>query len=290
MTQPEWIAADWGMTHLRLWAMRGAEVMDHRRSDQGADGLARADYPAILDRECAGWGTAPLVICGSAGAREGWVEAPYAPVPTQAALSAVQIPGRRGWIICGVSQTQPADAMRGEETQIAGLLAARPDFDGVVCLPGTQTKWARVSAGEICHFQSFLTGELFDLLSHRSVLRHSVGAPDDMAAFDMAVQNALSQPHRAYGALFGLRADALLHGLSPGTAGARLSGTLIGWELAAAKPYWLGAQVVVIGAPALSGLYTRALSAQGVPAIAGDADVTTLAGLHRAWCSLCGQI
>lgn len=49
--------------------------------------------------------------------------------------------------------------MRGEEIQIAGYLAEKPDFDGVICLPGTHTKWVRISAGEIVGFATFLTGE-----------------------------------------------------------------------------------------------------------------------------------
>ena len=54
--------------------------------------------------------------------------------------------------------------MRGEETQIAGFLSEFPGFDGVVCLPGTHTKWVHLSAGEIVSFRTFMTGELFGLL------------------------------------------------------------------------------------------------------------------------------
>lgn len=74
--------------------------------------------------------------------------------------------------------------MRGEKTQIAGFLAARPDFDGVLCLPDTHSKWVRISAGEICHFQTLMTGEMFDLLARYSVLRHSVGGATPQAGAD----------------------------------------------------------------------------------------------------------
>jgi 2-keto-3-deoxy-galactonokinase len=50
---------------------------------------------------------------------------------------------------------------------------AAPGFDGILCLPGTHAKWVQISAEEVVSFQTFMTGELFDLLSH-SVLRHSV--------------------------------------------------------------------------------------------------------------------
>lgn len=282
MTTADWIAADWGTTNLRLWAMHGADIVQHRTSDQGMGVLKPDQFAQVLARETGDWGELPVIACGMVGARQGWFEAPYAAVPCPATPKLVQVPGQRVWIACGVKQNDPADVMRGEETQIAGLLAARPDFDGVVCLPGTHTKWARISAGEICSFQSFMTGEIFALLSKQSVLRHTVGKPDDDTAFDAALQDALAQPHRAYARLFQLRAGALVGDLSPGVAASRLSGMLMGWELAGAKPYWLGQQVVIIGNPVLSALYARALDAQGVTAIEADPDATTLAGLHKA--------
>jgi 2-dehydro-3-deoxygalactonokinase len=289
MSNVHWIAADWGTTNLRLWAMRGADVVHHRSSSQGMGGLVPAEFAPVLARETADWregdwAAAPVVACGMVGSRQGWTEAPYATAPTQAGTPLAQVAGANVWIACGVKQIDPADVMRGEETQIAGLLAARPDFDGVICLPGTHTKWVRVSAGEICSFQSFMTGEIFALLADHSVLRHSVQAATfDMAAFDAAVQDALAQPHRAYGRLFQLRAGALVGELPPEVARATLSGLLIGWELAGAKPYWLGQEVALLGSPSLSMLYGRALQAQGVLVSEADVQAATLAGLHRAW-------
>lgn len=286
MTTADWIAADWGTTNLRLWAMSGGDAVAQRTSDQGMGVLKPDQFAQVLADAIQGWGDLPVIACGMVGARQGWVEAPYAAVPCPATPQLMQVPGHQVWIACGVKQDDPPDVMRGEETQIAGLLAAKPDFDGVVCLPGTHTKWARISAGEICSFQSFMTGEIFSLLSKQSVLRHTVGAPDDDAAFDAALQDALAQPHRAYARLFQLRAGALVGDLAPGVAASRLSGMLMGWELAGAKPYWLGQQVVIIGNPALSALYARALGAQGVSAIEANPDATTLAGLHKAWQTL----
>ncbi|MCF3972415.1 2-dehydro-3-deoxygalactonokinase [Paracoccus salsus] len=280
----DWIAIDWGTTNLRLWAMHGARMQARRESRQG--GLCRDDFASVLAQATQGWGELPVVACGMVGSREGWVEAPYAAVPTQAVPRLVRVPGQRVWIACGIRQQEPPDVMRGEETQIAGLLAARPDFDGVACMPGTHTKWARISAGELCHFQSFMTGELFALLSQKSVLRHTLGTASGNAAFDEAVAEALSQPHRAYGRLFQLRAAALVGDQDPDNAASRLSGLLIGCELAGAKAYWLGQEIAIVGAEALSALYARALAAQGVTVHQADGEASTLAGLHRAWQSI----
>ena len=284
----DWIAADWGTSHLRLWAMRGAEPLARRDSDSGMAAVEPGGFADALAAALRGWPDRPVIACGMVGSRQGWVEAPYAAAPTPARPRLVQVPGRDVFVIAGVSQIDPPDVMRGEETQIAGLLAAAPEFDGVICLPGTHTKWARISAAEICHFQSFMTGEIFALLSKSSVLRHTVGDgfDADMAAFDTAVADALSRPQAAYGRLFQLRAGALVGDLDPALAAARLSGTLIGWELAAAKPYWLGQRVALVAAPKLSSLYARALAAQGADVSEADAEAATLAGLHAAWKTL----
>ncbi|MDM7458760.1 MAG: 2-dehydro-3-deoxygalactonokinase, partial [Paracoccus sp. (in: a-proteobacteria)] len=241
--QIDWIAADWGTTNLRLWAMAGDRVVERRQSHQGMASLAPQDFAAALRQATQGWPDVPVIACGMVGSRQGWIEAPYAPVPCPARLRAVQVPGvdRPVHVICGIRQDQPADVMRGEETQIAGLLSVHPDFDGIACLPGTHSKWVRISAGEICNFKTFLTGELFGLLAGESVLRHSLGDEGcDGAVFAAAIDQAMSRPAQGYAGLFQIRAEALLAGLAPAAARARLSGTLIGWELAAAKPWWLG--------------------------------------------------
>jgi 2-dehydro-3-deoxygalactonokinase len=169
--------------------------------------------------------------------------------------------------------------MRGEETQIAGAIALGAG-DGVVCLPGTHAKWAQLSAGEVTGFQTFMTGELFGLLSQRSVLRHGMaGEGWDEAAFDAGVAEGLARPEKISARLFGLRAEGLLLDLAPQAARARLSGLLIGLELAGAKGYWLGQAVTIVGALGLSAAYARALAAQGVTARLLPATDCTLRGL-----------
>jgi 2-dehydro-3-deoxygalactonokinase len=127
-----------------------------------------------------------------------------------------------------------------------------------------------------------MTGELFALLAERSVLRHGLGAGWDGAAFAEAVETALSRPETLAAQLFRIRAEGLLHGLAPDAARARLSGLLIGAELASTKPYWLGRDIAIIGAPALTGLYRTALAAQSAPAIEASGDAMTRAGLAAA--------
>ena len=288
---PDWIAVDWGTTRLRATAMGAGGPLAHAQTEDGMGQLAPADFEPTLLALITPWLTAktiPVLACGMVGSRQGWVEAKYRATPcTPVEASALthaptQDPRISVHIAPGLRQNTPPDVMRGEETQIAGALVLTPDFDGVFCLPGTHSKWVHVSAGEVVSFQTFLTGEMFALLASQSVLRHSI-APDgfDPAAFDDALSDALSRPDRIAARLFTLRAQSLLSGPDPVGARSRLSGLLIGIEMAAAKPYWLGQPVTLIGAPTLCAHYARALAAQGVtPAILSASDCT-LAGLSK---------
>ena len=286
----DWVAADWGTTRLRAWRMQGAAPVDQAESGDGMGTLDPAEFEPALLRLIEPWlraGRIDVVACGMVGARQGWVEAPYAAVPCRP-LSApfAQPPAEdsrlRVRIVPGLRQDDPADVMRGEETQIAGYLDLRPDFDGILCLPGSHTKWAEVSAGEVVSFRTYMTGELFAALRGHTVLRHSLGDGWDDGAFAEAVSDAMSRPEALAQRLFGLRAQGLLHGLDPGAANARLSGLLLGIELAAARPYWLGREVAIIGDAALARRYEAALTAQGLSPTLAPADRTTLAGLGAA--------
>ncbi len=295
MPVPDWIAVDWGTTHLRAWAMTGDGILAQAHSDDGMGKLQPDAFEPALVRLIGSWlSDSPMRIlaCGMVGARQGWAEAPYQAAPCRP-LSEVPVralvhdPRLDVRLLRGVKQNKPADVMRGEETQIAGYIAANPGFDGILCLPGTHTKWVHISAGEIVSFRTFMSGEMFALLSGQSVLRHGI-APDgwDDDAFAAGLEDAMARPEALAAQFFGLRAEGLLHGLSPQAARARLSGLLVGAELAAARPYWLGQDVALIGAPALSSAYATALRRQGLEPRIADGDAMTLAGLTAAHAQL----
>jgi 2-dehydro-3-deoxygalactonokinase len=289
----DWIAVDWGTSNLRAWAMDETGVRDHATSAEGMGALKPDEFEDALLRLIGPWLTdrpTRVIACGMVGARQGWQEAPYRAVPCLPVAAghlmsvATKDPRILVQIVPGLSQSKPADVMRGEETQIAGVIALQPQFDGVICLPGTHSKWAHISAAEVVSFQTFMTGEMFALLSKQSVLRHGMqDAQFDGAAFDLGVDAGLSHPEKIMARLFGLRAEGLLSNLGKNAAFSRLSGLLIGAELAAAKPYWLGQAVRLVGAETLSGHYARALSAQGVTAQILDDTACSIAGLARAF-------
>lgn len=235
--------------------------------------------------------TLPVICCGMVGARQGWSDAGYLSTPvdgdSRRQAHAVTNSDDRIQVVIlpGVKQVTPADVMRGEETQIAGLLHQSPSFNGTVCLPGTHTKWVQVEQGCIMKFQTCMTGEMFALLSQQSVLRHSMqDAQWSSDAFDKGVSDILATPESLAGMLFALRAENLVNDVPGCELKSRLSGLLLGAELAACKAYWQGKQVTIVGDDRLAGLYAQALSHVDSQVTVANGDSLTLAGLiasHR---------
>ncbi|TNF65014.1 MAG: 2-keto-3-deoxy-galactonokinase, partial [Rhodobacteraceae bacterium] len=185
------------------------------------------------------------------------------PVPCPPLAPTTHVPGVPGVAaIPPLSQADPAALSRGAEVALAGYLALHPRWDGVILVCGPETLWAHCSAGEVVSFVTFLTPQLCAALGVGST-------PGE--AFDAALSQTLSRP------------EALARHL----ASARAAGTgqeaahLIGAEIAAAKPYWLGQDVVILGDD--TGAYAAALAAQGVAARAGDLDRARLRGFGLVW-------
>ncbi|ARC88354.1 2-dehydro-3-deoxygalactonokinase [Rhodovulum sp. MB263] len=288
MTGARWLATDWGATSLRVWAMAGREVQAEGASELDLERLAPADFePALLalaDSMLPPDEVTPVLACGLAGARHGWVEVPYAPLPCcPSARQPVRAPSTDPrlsvGILPGLCQTEPPDVMRGEETRVAGFLAARPEFDGTLCLPGTHSKWIRLCGGMILAFRTAMTGELYRLLVRASTLRRAFDDIWNDGLFHAAVDEVFHHPERMPGALFSLRASALLDPRATGQIRGRLSGLLIGSDLAAMRDLWQGHPVAVLGSERLSQLYVSALSEHGAEVETVAPDRLTLEGL-----------
>lgn len=184
----------------------------------------------------------------------------------------------------GLSQTNPASLLGAEATAIAGFLSANEKFDGVVlCAMSDQSSWVHISAQEAVSFRNFMTPSLA-----RASWR-SFAIPDaDEAKFDTdpaflsAVDDAMARPAAIAAEIASLRAESVLALRPCNTIMARLHGLLIGAELAAARPYWLGQQVVVIGDEDWVARYIAALSAQGLEAVDLSDKALALAGLCAA--------
>lgn len=298
MSNENWIAVDWGTSQLRVWKMSAqGDILEHRRSEKGMNSLNSDQFESVLIALTQDWFNdhciTQILACGMLGSRQGWVEAGYLTTPsapkgsyTQAPVSDARI---KVAILPGIKQLSPADVMRGEETQIAGLLVNNKHFSGVVCLPGTHSKWANVVDGEVLAFQTFMTGELYSLLCKHSVLRHSLDhSAWDAAAFEAAVMESMQHPQSVTAKLFSLRAKSLVGELAGDTASSRLSGLLIGLEIANCQSYLTENpihtnKVVIIGESVLSQHYSDALHLMSIATQQENSETMTLRGLTLAY-------
>lgn len=297
MTNPIAAAADWGTSSFRLWLLaEDGSVLAERRSDEGLMVARERGFAAVLESHLEAVGAPadlPVVACGMVGARSGWIEAPYRETPVSlAALSrgAARAPHARRpvHILPGVAQRGTApDVMRGEETK---LLALGAKGDGIVVLPGTHTKWARLDEGRLIGFSTFMTGEVFAGLrsGERSVLAEVLAGGTEVSpsdpAFVSAVKAAVAAPELTTNRIFGLRAAFLVEGATATALLARLSGLLIGLEIAGARTVHgdLSGATLIASGPAAA-LYDAALAAVGAPvARRMEGDDAVLAGLRNA--------
>ncbi|CAN7235465.1 2-dehydro-3-deoxygalactonokinase [Mesorhizobium sp. LjNodule214] len=296
---PAVAAVDWGTTRMRVWLIdEKGKVLAERRGDDGLITAQQKGFSTILEGHLAALGAPealPVIVCGMAGSRQGWLEAPYVtvPAPIGAILAgAARIPGQQRdiRIVPGLAQrlADAPDVIRGEETQLAGSgLPAKGRH--LVCMPGTHSKWVLVEDGAVAGFGTWPTGELFSVLAAHSILRHSLGeqpkpVASDSPFFQDWCRRALAEGGDVTSKLFSIRAAGLLQDLKPDDAAACLSGLLIGGEIASAKRrYGAGAApVVLVASGALATLYGAALGLAGFDVRAVDADDAVRVGLVEA--------
>jgi 2-dehydro-3-deoxygalactonokinase len=295
------VVVDWGTSSFRGWLMSAdGSALAESRGGEGMLHCASTGFAPVLRDHLARLGApagAPVLICGMAGARQGWAEAPYLKTPTRLdALheGAIRIdaPGDIR-ILPGIAQAQPdrPDVMRGEETQLLGV--TEPDFTGLVCIPGTHSKWVRIDAGRIVEFSTYMTGELFSVIAQHSILAHAVETADALAAdsppFHDGLSAALAEPTALTASLFRLRASQLLGFEQRADGAARLSGLLIGTELAdAGRRHGPLRSVRLIAAGSLGRLYEGALAGQGLDVTTVDAEQASRLGLAKAALAIWG--
>jgi 2-dehydro-3-deoxygalactonokinase len=279
------VAVDWGTTSLRGALLDDAgKVLAEKSAPLGILNVPGGDFAGTFAAQFSEWmrdAGSLCLISGMAGSRQGWQEAPYAPCPA----GPEELTRRLRWIEPGrialvpglsVEQGGVPDVMRGEEVQIFGALRLTGLSDGLFVLPGTHNKWVTVQAGRVIGFRTYMTGEVYGLLTQHSILSRTTeaDAPLDEAAFLDGVRRAGEGEGLLHNA-FGARALALFERLAPVPSASYLSGLLIGEELRTQSP---GREVVLIGAPALTARYALALKQAGV--------ATRTLGAEATWAGL----
>ncbi len=285
------IGVDWGTTSFRAFRLApDGAVLEARRAEAGILAIDDGAFEDALEALVGDWMDAadavPIVLSGMIGSRQGWVETAYLPCPADLAglaAATTELTLARGRVVqvapglsC-VGEGGVPDVMRGEEVQILGAIDHLGTREATLCLPGTHSKWARVAEARVTGFATHMTGEVFDVLRRHSILGRTI---EHAAWDDAAFRDGVARSEAGGGLLhhlFGVRAAGLMGDLSPETAGAFLSGLVIGHEVRSAEPPGL---VHLIGDDALTSLYGRALEAIGVAARVVDAQAAAQ-GLWR---------
>jgi 2-dehydro-3-deoxygalactonokinase len=276
------LAIDWGNSNLRAAVLDGeGRPLRRLARPDGCSSLAPADFAPRLAsiRAELGAEALPALACGAVGAREGWAEVPYVPLPAaplDVAARLHAVPGAGLHIVPGLAATTPPRAvMRGEESQLAGLDLA----EGRVCLPGTHSKWVTLEGGRVTGFRSYQTGEMFALVTRHSRIA-APGDADDPAGFDAGLARA-DAPLPLTASLFAIRTDRLLGALPEGQGIAAVAGLLIGAEVGHALTEGAPGPVTLCGDPAMTRRYARALARHGVPCREVDGEAAAWRGLAR---------
>ncbi len=296
---PVYALSDWGTTRFRLWLVDGSgNVLGEKRADDGLDVSRVKGFASVLEGHLASLGAPsnlPVAICGMAGSRQGWVEANYVQVPADLnaiLVGAVKLPhmARDVRIIPGLCQSGDGpNVMRGEETQLLGAILDRKLSNGIIAMPGTHSKWVTLEEGRAKSFGTYMTGELYALVSQQSILRHSIQDAADLASPDhpefVAALKSMLAGGSLLGQLFGIRAAMLLNDLKPEGAASRLSGLLIGAEIAGEKSL-LNNRLVLVASGAMAALYGKAFDIAGLDFDLVDADEAVRKGLFVAASSI----
>ena len=283
------LAVDWGSSSLRAALLDAqGQVLQTRQFELGILRVAPGQFESVFEQCFGDWMAEHRPLClisGMAGSRQGWQEAPYCPCP--AGFEALgrhllwirpkvaMVPGLHCTRSDGASAPWAGqdDVMRGEEVQVFGALALSGLQDAQLILPGTHSKWVTVRQGKIQHFQTFMTGEFFAVLSQHSILARTLvtDAAFNEAAFVQAVHLAQDGPG-LLAHVFGTRTSALFDRLPAEHLSSHLSGLLIGEELRAMRQ--ATQPLLLVGSALLTARYELALRSLGRQATALNQEAT----------------
>ena len=261
------IAVDWGTTNRRAYRIDSSgECRDEFEDSEGVLSIAdHSGFTGAVGQIRERLGDQPMLLAGMIGSNRGWKEAPYVPCPAGLDDLAARLvwAGEQEAIVPGVSYVgdNRADVMRGEEVQLLGaVVSGRVGPDALVCHPGTHNKWAQLGGGAIRSFRTVMTGELFSLLKDHSILSDLLtGDVEPNDTFRSAARYALRNDALP-AELFAVRARVLLGQAEKKDAASYTSGLLIGTDVRIGLSQSSAEDVVVIGRPDLTRLYSAAIA------------------------------
>ena len=221
--------------------------------------------------------------------RNGWIETPYLPVPASASQLAdalVTVPLNNSnhngnpesiHFVTGLSINHGGapDVMRGEETQIAGAVESGL-VNGVFVMPGTHSKWVTVREADIVHFETIMSGEIFEALTRHTILGKFINeGPFNEEGFQSGVAAGIEAGPRLLHTLFRVRTLPLFELLDESKVRDYLSGMLIGAEIQGVlSNLSADGPITIVGRNDLADRYAIALKVAGLQSDRAAEDIT----------------
>jgi len=310
------LSCDWGTSkfRLRLISVKNMETLAQEISDWGIQKtnlLWKENHRSTVSREQffgdvvldhlqrlaqkteIALTAIPLLLSGMASADIGIKPLPYKKLPllTDGSDLLTQFftcGATKIFLISGVSS--PDDVMRGEETQLIGAFSQIKEKKLPHCfiIPGTHTKHIFVKQEKVISFKTYLTGELFALLSEKSILQNSLAKPThteaeiDITLFKKGLYDSMEK--NLLHSLFGVRTRALFHMHSPIENYYYLNGLLIGAELQDLLLNTSDCHFHLIASSLLARYYTLALQTFNIPFSMHDSEAALIHGQHEIYC------
>jgi len=180
------IAIDGGTTNTRLTLMDGGKIIKKYKLNVGArdkslaeavrGGLAEVMCPAVTRIAASGMITSDAGlfslphIAAPAGIDELRAGAVTISMPEISELPITFVPG-----VKVVENGETMDIMRGEETELMGILARLNLQSCTFILPGSHMKKVTVESGKIVDFSTSISGELSRAAAEHTILSRSLG-------------------------------------------------------------------------------------------------------------------
>lgn len=293
------LGCDWGTSSFRLglYNVSRSELIDEIQSADGISGIHHnwhnGNYQSLgitknklfrdkllMQIECLSKKTrinlenTSIIISGMASSSIGIEDVPYADLPfsldgSQVRTKMIKIQEDFPHEIILISGVQSDhDVMRGEETQLIGIWSLLADIgnqpeEAVIIFPGTHSKHVYIKDGQLIHFKTFMSGEMYQVIGNHSILKDSVTMQHadepsviEIQAFKMGVLH--SRGPNILHSLFTVRTNQLFNRLDKIANAYYLSGLLIGSELHDLEKND-GCPVFLCSGKNLFGLYKHAL-------------------------------
>ena len=275
--QQKIIVVDWGTTSMRCTLVdTDGRFIAETESNRGIQFIENQEFEVELMTALMPWfddyGPLPVIALGMITSRNGWFEVPYVPCPvsTEDLARGIQqhmLPnGSDLYFLAGITDKSRypfPDVMRGEETQILGFGLQQ---DCVIVLPGTHSKWAQITPNIVQKFQTFVTGEIYALMSQHSFIAKAAAATPDTLNWDSFERGAtIAKSSNTADAAFltqlmSVRTGMLANELQASEMLDYVSGLLIGHEFRQAQEcgwFEAGDTIGIVGNDGLNERYCR---------------------------------